>query len=236
MEGSSSTATMNDNDFDDETKKSNFQELRNKIRTDPIFREFLASDKRYFTEYFGNLDYWITELLINFNESKYDKYEKFLNKFIEGIKEPLKLISFLLTKCDQEIQTHQIRYAKFVGKLSTSGYIVGVIGFLYLLRFVISRRFTSHETYAGGGLAIGLALSYVVKHKSNRNLRSTLETQESIKIALKILEGELKNWESNGHNYKQKGDNNEKVKFFTYVKKQLNELTEDFNTIEQKDI
>ncbi|CAG8479608.1 7744_t:CDS:2, partial [Diversispora eburnea] len=192
---SSSTATIND--FDDETRKSNFQELRNKIRSDPIFREFLASDKKYFTEYFGNLDYWITELLINFNESKYDKYEK-------AIKEPLKLISILLTKCDQEIKTHQIRYSKF--------------------------------TYTGAGLAMGLVLSYVVKYKSNRNLKSTLETQESIKIALKILEGELKNWERNGLNYKQKGDNNEKVEFFTYVKKQLNELNEDFNTIEEKDI
>lgn len=89
--------------------------------------------------------------------------------------------------------------------------------------------------YAGTSLVAGLAIGYILKHKSQRNLRTTLEDQESIKSALRILEGELKSWERSGRNYKQKGDNEEKVKFFTYVKTQLNGLTEDLNTIEQKD-
>lgn len=70
--------------------------------------------------YKHTIAYVLAFLANHFLVNKFFFRVEYLNKFLEGFREPLRLITFLLAKCDQEIQTQSSQYDKVIEKLTTS--------------------------------------------------------------------------------------------------------------------
>ncbi|RHZ61641.1 hypothetical protein Glove_346g22 [Diversispora epigaea] len=173
--------------------------------TNQRFREILTTEKVYFSTHLSNIEYWLGEALEvlqlddeQFTLEKYNKFQTYLLKFLEGISSLMEYVKIIWVKCYKENQNLEKEKENLKVKLWCSATNLLIHGFGYMMNKEVLNNLAVKL-----GLGV-LGAGFVAGVTVLEFMALSIKRQKKILTELKGMHQELLSWQSEGNRFKLK--------------------------------